>query len=310
MSGKKPLTQIILTFFVFILSSSLAFAQLLSQPDIRINIFWDFYSNNRLSTINAGKGYTGIAGDNDISGLVLNPATLNVNKRFQVHAEYLYKSSVPWGQNWIPNVNLNEYHPSLMAAFGYKFNDYFQTGLLYYIANSQKRDFGEIIQTNEFGQEIGRYNAYDQISISSITLPLVVNYKNKFKAGINLLYTFYHGNAHYGHDIISGEVVEGKANFGKFNAQFGAVVSPIKDFAIGATFTPKVKQNVVWEFTNGTSDAFTEANVFPMKIGIGAEYRFRRIPLKLGFDYNYTNTSQQQGLNDRNDFIAAQNMHC
>jgi hypothetical protein len=302
MSGRKHLVLIFTSLIFSILFTRIAQSQPLTSSDIYINFFWDFYSNNRLSTLNAGKGYTGIAGESDISGIQLNPASLNLNKRFQAHVEYLYKSNVPWGQNWIPDVNLKEYHPSLMAAFGYKFNDYFQTGLLYYTANSYKLDFGEFIETNEFGQEIGEFEPFLQMSISSIALPVVFNYKDKLKAGVNLLFSFYHGYDYFGPTIGNERNIERKANFNKFNEQFGIVVLPIRDLSLGITFTPKVEQNVVWENSSGSSDAFVKPNVFPMHIGVGSEYRFRNIPLKLAFDYNYYNSYKQEGLNDRNDF--------
>jgi hypothetical protein len=294
--------SIIKKLFALILFSLLIsqlFSQPLKYPDIRINIFWDFYSNNRLSTVNAGRGYTGIAGNNDISGVVLNPASLSVDKKFQIHGEYVYKTDVPWLQSIMPTgVNLKQLHPAFMVSGAYKFNDLISGGLLFYTSNTQKLS-SDLILTNEFGQQIGTYTSNENTSISSLAVPIVVNYKNKFKAGINVSVSFYHGDANY--TSSSSGSADGKANFTKFNAQFGLIVFPIKDLSIGATFSPQVKQNIVWEFPGIQNDTFT-SNVFPMKLGAGAEYRFRGFPLKLAFDYTYINSSKQQGLKDRNDF--------
>lgn len=50
--------------------------------------FWEFYSQNNLSTINAGMGLTGIANSNDISGITLNPASLDLKNKFELKVEY------------------------------------------------------------------------------------------------------------------------------------------------------------------------------------------------------------------------------
>ena len=123
----------IFTFISIFLFSFNSYSQTLSTYDSRINYFWDFYSNNRLSVINAGKGCTGIAGENEISGVLLNPASLNINKKFQLHAEYVYKTNV----TWLPssegdNPRLKQFNPAFMISGAYRFNNYLQTGLMFY----------------------------------------------------------------------------------------------------------------------------------------------------------------------------------
>lgn len=298
MSGKL-ISFLFLNLVFLFLSSNISVSQS-SYPlyDVDLSPFWDFYSNNRMSTINAGKGYSGIASENDISGIVLNPASLSLTKKFQVHAEYVFKSDVPGPpQTTTQSIKLTEIHPSFMLSGGYKLNDYFETGLMFYSANNQRTDFKDIVL------ETGNSDAVIDMSINTFALPLVVNYMDKVKVGVNLLYSLYHGYCNFVTTVNNpGQYIDGKVNFAKFNAQFGILVTPIKDFSIGATFTPKVEEIVVWEYSDGTSEALTQPNVFPMKLGIGGEYRFRNIPLKIGFDYNYVNTSKLEGLKDRNDF--------
>ena len=87
---KLPKFAVLLSHIFFIFT---IYSQPLSSYDDRINYFWDFYSNNRMSTINAGKGYSGVAGDNDIVGIILNPASMNIKNKFEVHAEYVNKTN-------------------------------------------------------------------------------------------------------------------------------------------------------------------------------------------------------------------------
>lgn len=294
---------VILTLILFY--SVIVYCQPSAQPDLNINVFWDFYSNNRMATINAGKGYTGIAGKNDISGIVLNPASLSVDKKFQIHGEYVYKSDVPWGRTFNPGfgeMNLTATHPSFMLSGAYKITDYLQTGLLWNTANSRRLDMGEFIFTNEFGQEISRVDAYQNMSISTLMLPVVYNYKNKIKAGINFIGLYYHGYLNYITTLKNpGVAQDAKVDVLNFNVQIGFVYSPFKNLSVGGTFTPQVKQLFKWCASDGTTFTNFASNIFPMKLGIGAEYGFSKVPLRVSFDYNYINTSKQDGLKDRND---------
>jgi long-subunit fatty acid transport protein len=274
------------------------------MPDGIINISWDFYSNNRLSTVDAGKGYSGIASESDISGVVLNPANLSIKNKFQVHGEYVIKSDIQWGTSFgLNQVYLKPFHPSFSAGCAYKFNNFLQAGLLWNTTNSKKLDFGEIILTNEFGQEIGRQDMVQSMSINSLMLPVAFNYKNIFKAGVNLIMLYYHGNVNYVTTVNNPDnFQDANVDVINFNAQLGFTVMPFKDLSVGGTFTPQVKQFFTWKFADGSSFSNQISNYFPMRIGIGAEYRFRKFPLRVSFDYNYSNYSKQYGLKDRNDF--------
>lgn len=43
----------------------------------------EFYSDNTLSAVSAGKGFSGIGAMGDISSLNLNPASVNIEKNFR-----------------------------------------------------------------------------------------------------------------------------------------------------------------------------------------------------------------------------------
>src|SRR6266496_4490865 len=82
--------------FLFLLSNSINSFSQNSQENPMISPFWDFYSTNYLNGTSSGKGNTGVATDNDISGAALNPATINFKNKYQVNIQYTYKTRQPW----------------------------------------------------------------------------------------------------------------------------------------------------------------------------------------------------------------------
>ena len=111
--------RIIFALTLFTLMSSSAFSQNFQNGNSSLFLpFWDFYSVNYLSSKAAGRGYTGIAGDNDISGTIFNPASLELKDKFQVYGEYVFKSNL----SAEPNIyfDLKELHPVMLAGFGFK----------------------------------------------------------------------------------------------------------------------------------------------------------------------------------------------
>ena len=80
----KTRKLISLVIFIFTsLSSGVIYSQngpINQRYDIVMTPFWDFYSLNYQSVVNAGKGYTGIASSGDIMSTALNPASLQLDK--------------------------------------------------------------------------------------------------------------------------------------------------------------------------------------------------------------------------------------
>ncbi len=294
--------SVILFFSIIFLNSPGVFSQ---RNDIMLSSYWDFYSNNYLSSQSSSRGFTGIAGENDLSGTVLNPAALTINKKWTVYGEYTYKSNMTWLRTLgFPDTDLKQYHPSLSAGAGYKINDYFSAGLMYYNSNSHKFSYN-FIRTNEFGETIETYEAYDKASISTISMPLVFKYKSILKLGISLNYSFFHrvmgpyGNI--GNEIIFDDV---KANFQKFYPIAGVVITPVKQWSIGFVFKPELREKIVWEFPNGTTETNPYENIFPMHLGAGTKVSISKINLNLYADYNYYKTSVEEIMKDRHNFNA------
>src|SRR4030095_5509318 len=226
--------------------------------DIMINPFWSFYSENYLDAVSSGKGNTGIGSLGSISAVYLNPAAINIPGKYQADIQYTYRSN----QNWLPSLHISDLYLtqnpySGSVGFGLRISKNFQTGLLYGNPNSLTLNIGEIIITNEFGEEIGRYNAYEKYIVHSFSVPLVYSTEN-FRIGLNLNYSLHRRYATFENDEFEGK-------FDKFNIHAGVIFQPSKQLTIGASFIPQV----TGEVTGNSSVFFNEVTkaTIPMKRG-------------------------------------------
>jgi len=146
---------------------------------------FDFYSENRPSTRANGKGYTGLADTNGIAGVVLNPASLNVDNKFQFHFENIHKNIVPW---LVENTYLKEIFPAFLVGGGFRFSNYFQTGIVYYTKNSYQLESIGVEET-----VFEKYSFYysEEGKTDSLLVTIMFNYKDKIRFGINLDYSTY-----------------------------------------------------------------------------------------------------------------------
>lgn len=286
--------KLVLLGILFLLSG-IAYSQPSNSPDIVINPFWDFYAESKLSASNAGKGYTGVASENDLSGITLNPATFEPVNKFQVIGSYDIKSSIPW--YFSSDMYLKTIHPTVLAGVGYKVNDKFSVGLLYYNKNSFKLDLGEIIETDEFGNIIGRTSAYERYATNNFTVPLV--YKSRYiKAGVNLNAVYYKGYIKYS----AKDSNNFSTGFWKFIPDLGVVVSPIESFSFGATFSPSYQHTMEWTSeNNANSFTYNTANNYPANFTAGTELRLINKKLIFDLDYRFSNNSIIHGQKDRHN---------
>ncbi len=273
-------TRIALTLFALI-TTNLS----ISQPnDPMINSYWYFYSSNFLDAVSSGKGNTGIGSTGNISAIQLNPASMEIPGKYQADLQYTYKTNQPW----LPGLDIGDLYLkqnifSGSAGFGYRINKNFQVGFLYSNPKSMTLNVGEIITTNEFGEEINRYDAYDKYNIHSFSVPLVYS-TEKLRLGLSVSYNLHRRYANFSNN----NEVTGKVNL--FNLQGGIIVKPLKELSIGVTFSPQISGDVTYD----TPLFFYEEDyevVIPMEFGAGIEYTFRGNFLKLSGDYTYTNSS-------------------
>jgi hypothetical protein len=263
-----------------------------SQPnDIMINPYWYFYSNNHLDAVSSGMGSTGIGTFGSISTVSLNPASMEIEGKYQANIQYTYKSN----QTWLPQFGNDDLYLkhnifSGSVGFGYRINKNFQFGFIYSNPRSMTFNIGEIVQTNEFGEEIGRYDASDKLIQHSFEVPVVFS-SDKFRLGISLGYVL---NRRY-YDFGSGNSV---AKLDKFKIHGGVIVLPVKELAIGVAFNSGYSGDVDHINNNGIN-VQTEKATIPMEFGAGASYTLKNNLLKFACDYKYVNGSKLDGQKDQ-----------
>ena len=288
-------------FFFTSFFSSVIYSQngpINQRYDIVMTPFWDFYSLNYQSVVNAGKGYTGIASSGDIMSTALNPASLQLDKKFQVYGEYTLKPNMPWLTSLgLNDLYLQQNHPSMGFGFGYKVSKDFQFGAVYRSERNYRMHIGTVIVTNDSGETNGQtYEPYETFITHTFSVPAVYEYKFlKFGANLNLvilhsyrfLSTSGNGNA--------------ENNYYRFIPDFGLKLTPLKNLSFGITFTPGIKQDITWKFDDALQIDST-ISYFPMKIGAGFEFRLLENKLFLSGEYRFEKTSDYQKvyLNDFN----------
>ncbi len=270
-----------------------------------ISPYWDMYANNYLNGVNSGKGNTGIACENAISGANLNPASFSQNNKLDINLQYTVKTIQPWSEPYFYNSDYElrqNWFFSGCVGIGYKVNKNLSVGLVYSNPSSYLFYFGMEASPNinTPGDSVENYN---RVHVHQISLP--VSYSiGKFTIGLNLLYGIYIDNYH---GIIStiqnpngfeGDIT---ARVNRFNVQGGVIFRPGKNVSIGVTATPGFKSSVHENNADvyGGPNSYIVVSKFPWLAGIGFEYNYPGSNIKLSGDYKYENTSIVSGYKDR-----------
>jgi hypothetical protein len=233
--------------------------------------YWEFYSTNSLSSVSAGKGNTGVASSGDVSLIYLNPATLNISNKFQVNAGYNLKSESKY------NLSQNFYSFSLAGA--YRLNKNLQVGLAY------QNDYSFKYLTNSEFQDTNSFETH------SFRIPVVYNYK-WLRLGLNLNLMYFYSSSY-------GCITE---NLWKLNPEIGAVVTPIEEFSIGASFIPGFTGNPKTINNCGGGNNYVMYAKYPNRFKAGMEVSLFNNNLKLSFDYHYANTGSIEYLKDQSNY--------
>jgi len=261
------------SFLILFINSFLCDKISAQYLDPVINPYLEYYSTNILSSISAGKGNTGVASSGDVSLIYLNPATLNISKKVQVNAGYNLKSESR------DKLSQNFYSFSLAGA--YRLNKNFQAGFAY--QNDYSYKYTQSTYIPEDNALIQTFETH------SIRIPVVFEYK-WMRIGLNMNLTYFNGHAKYQH-----------GNLWKFIPEIGTVVTPDKQFSIGASFIPGFTSDINSESNSSFYPAYKTYVKFPNRIKIGTEFRSSNNDTKFTLDYHYTNTSTIEGFKDRND---------
>lgn len=284
--------NIIIAFCILIIP-----LKLLSQSheDVMINAFWDFYSFNYLNTESAGRGFTGIAADNNISGILLNPASVNLSAKYQINVQYTYKTSNPWLTSFSNDIYIKHQLFSGSVGFGWNVNDKLLTGLVY--NNPTGMYFSGPKATNLNGTEVEYYN---DVKFHSLNVPLVYKAKN-YRLGINLNYIY----ALY---TVPGEVYYPPVSgtFSATNHFFRASLGLSYIFKNGLSFGLRAisggRGKVTYENPPGIAGEEETADaIYPWKAGAGLQYDLKAAKFKMLFDFNFT-YHNQDNLKERYDF--------
>ncbi len=299
--------KIIFALIIFLLFGKNTFTQYATGEDIFITPFWDFYTTNYLSTQSSGKGFTGIASENDISGILLNPASINIPNKYQFNVQYTYKTRQQWLPSILPSqLALKNQLFSGSVGIGYRINKKFQTGFIYNNPSSLYFDLGTGIRTDEFGNELARYDLYYDLVNHSFNVPLVYT-SNEFSLGLNLNYLISRyiipreGISSIGSPdgYATGDDFSATASIFKANAGF--IYNFMNGLSIGATVSRGGKSNVKYKYPDGKEESNVKVN-FPWKAGFGFQYSLPKASWKINADYNFSNNSVQNNLKDRHDF--------
>jgi hypothetical protein len=292
------MNRIIIIFFSLFFISSVLFAQKdgpISEPDFYTNPGWEYYSDNTLSSVASGKGYTGIAGLGDISFVSLNPASLDVNKKFQLYLGYTYKSSLDRSY-YSPDLFFKPAFPSVFVGGAFRINKYLQAGLIYQNSYSYKVVFENFVYTNNEGQIIGIGEFGDKFVAHSLTVPIVFNY-NWLRIGANLNITYSRTDMIQDYSSPEFPYNSFRSNLWRFNPKLGFIISPNKYFSFGGTFEPGFSDSTEWISDNPTYNTKQPVK-YPNRISLGTELRLLDDKLNISLDYLYANTKANLYMKD------------
>ncbi len=237
-----------------------------------INPVWEYYSTNVLSAVSAGKGNTGVSSSGDVGFIYLNPATLNIDKKFQVNVGYNLRNAT---YLLIQNIF------SFSIAAAYKINNNFQTGFAY------QNDFS--YDHSSQGGGIPESLTNFSFETHSIRLPIVYNLK-WIRLGLNVNFMNLYGTK----KGLSG-------NLWKIIPEAGMIVTPIPEFSFGLSFYPGFSGGIKYHYEHSNDEIIYDVK-FPNRIKAGTEIRLYENRLKLSFDYHYANTSSLEFLKNQNNY--------
>jgi hypothetical protein len=261
----------------------------------------EIYGNNYLHGYSSGRGDAGIAGENGLSGILLNPAGFTLDKKYELNFQYTVKTTQPWNNFFYANSQFafrQNWFFSGYAAFGYKINKNFTAGFVYNNPASYLFYEGEV--TGLYGES---YDTYTRFHIHSFMIPFSYS-SEKFSFGASIIFNQY--VSHYYGLITTIQNPDGSQSdaadyANRFNAQIGAIYKPSPLFSVGITVTPGFKADVKTDFSYPPAQIKFIAK-YPWRGGLGFAYQLPRSNVKLYADYNYVNTGIIDGYKDRHNF--------
>jgi hypothetical protein len=243
-----------------------------------LSSIYDFYAINPLSSKATGRGNTGIATTENLPSCIQNPASLKIQKNWELTLEYGYKDNI--ALSWFSqDINLNSETPIYMIGTGINLFKILHTGIIFSTSRTFQQNYGDIDVTGIANDEenldvIGFSNFYVNHFVNSITIPIAVELSSFLRLGTNINYHHYKNKAN----------IEGILNYTESNLdekiisiKYGIIFTPISFFSIGATYEPEYKINT---------------NIIPQKLGLGLKLQIN--PISIFADCNFTDSSVTQ----------------
>lgn len=268
------------------------------EPNPFYSSFWDFYAENDVGARVWGMGGAGVANVNDLSAMVINPAVLDLDRKFEVYSEFLSKSENQWLGELIDGPYLKS--PSVLPAFfgvAYKINGQIVIGGGYSSPKYYKLDLGTYVRTDELGNVIGRYDAYDVFKIGQILFPLSFRLNEDCFLGGNISYNFISLSSYLADK-------KGKSEVEYFNVKLGGLFRITENFDFGITIVPEkeFKTKTTWRDNYSVFVETFRETIYPMKLEAGIRLHRFSWPIEFSFDVKYSKNSRAKYLEDRFDF--------
>jgi long-subunit fatty acid transport protein len=279
---------LVINFYSVSLFSQYTYESKIGDP--YTNPKWEYYSENMLSAVSAGKGFSGVASSGDITSICLNPASPVIRNKVQFYFGSTAKSNI----YLIPNDNsyyIENGFPSIFAGGIFRFSKYFNLGLIYRNDLSYKEVVNKVSDSvNNLYYADGEIS--DQMITHNITIPVFYR-RERFSVGANVNIINYRTDekVKFHSPGLPDYNENSYSTLWKLSFQFG-VLFQLKDYlSFGATYAPGMTQETEWYFNGEDDKPYSSMVKFPDKFSIGSEVSLMKKRLNLTLDYQFVNNS-------------------
>jgi len=298
MSGRIKILALVIGIF---LTPIMLFGQLeIDEIEGSCSSFYNFYSNNRLSSVASGRGYSGIADQGDLSLGIINPASMELSRTWQIYYELSDKETMKF-EEYEQCVSFDKYKDSKVFGIGLrKFG--FNLGILYYQKSSYEYSTCFHCYFNGHLVDSLTYNLKNLVTY--LTIPINYTVKDWLTIGASLQIEKYESRDPYpvwGQNGIT-EILLGKVDEQIVRPKLGFQVSPVEGFTAGATYLFEAKKEITKDYGAYYGEVIFRENPFPMQLGAGLKYSLPFAPVSVLADYNYSKDSVYDYLKDRHDY--------
>jgi hypothetical protein len=267
------------------------------------NSMWNFYSENLLSTVFAGKGYTGIASVGDVSSSILNPASVSIEKKLQLYIGITQKTNIAVDES-IKDYHIENGFPSGIIGGIFRLKKNMEIGFLYYNSDSYKEVYNNVYVTGKDNMKKFYNEISNQMVIHSFSIPIIFQ-KSIYRIGVSLGAYYFRADAKNFFKTWYTDTAKfydnAHSNLWRFLPKLGLIVSPTEYFSFGAVYSPGFTDDTDWYLTDSSENPLKSTVGYPDTYGIGIEFKLLRNRLIFSLDYQHSNNSMYSYLKDRNN---------